>query len=158
MTPNDAKNAPKRGRRRKSLDKAALVVVRQTLSMAHDILRNWDAVAAHYGISKAAAHRLANDLSYRPSQAVVDRIRETPMPTPPMIPVPPCPDCGSVHHARCNGNGGVAVVLAPGETVRRAGRPRRRRAYWRPCLPATLTVEQREQVLAFAAEVEGKNL
>jgi len=55
-----------------------------------------------------------------------------PMLTPPLVPVPPCPDCGSVHHARCNGNGGTAIVLAPGETVRRPGqrlRPRVRRPW-----------------------------
>jgi hypothetical protein len=117
MTPSSAIDTPKRGRRRKPLDKAALVIARQTMLYAHDILRNWDAVAAHYGISKAAAHRLANDQTYRPSQTTVDRIRQTPEPKPPAIPVPPCPDCGSVHHARCNGNGGTAVVLAPGERV-----------------------------------------
>ena len=55
-----------------------------------------------------------------------------PMLTPPLVPVPPCPDCGSVHHARCNGNGGQAVVLAPGETVRRQGPQRKRLAVRRP--------------------------
>ena len=48
-----------------------------------------------------------------------------PVLSPPLIPVPPCPDCGSVHHARCNGNGGTAVVLAAGETVRRPTRRKR---------------------------------
>lgn len=70
--------------------------------------------------------------------------------------VPLCPDCGSVHHARCNGNGGEAVVLAPGETVRRQGTQRKRRNYWRPCLPAALTPQQRAQVLEFAAMLEGQ--
>lgn len=59
---------------------------------------------------------------------------------PPLVPVPPCPDCGSVHHARCNGNGGHAVVLAPGETVTKATPkpPRQRRQYYRPCLSDAL--------------------
>jgi hypothetical protein len=117
MLSDIAKDTSRPGRKRKSLDKASLVVARQVMDMAHHTLRNWDAVAAHYGISKAAAHRLANDPNYRPSQAVVDKIREKPLPLPPAIPVPPCPDCGSVHHARCNGNAGVVVVLAPGERV-----------------------------------------
>jgi hypothetical protein len=117
-------------------------------------LRTWDAVAQHYGISKAAAHRLANDTSYRPSQATIDKVLAAPTPKPPAIPVPACPDCGSVHHARCNGNGGHAVVLAPGETVRRPGQSRQRRNYWRPCLPASLTREQRAQVVAMAASLE----
>ena len=154
--PSDfTKDNSRPGRKRKPIDKAALVMARKTLAKAHNTLRNWDAVAAHYGISKAAAHRLANDLSYRPSQSLVDKIRQAPMPTPPLIPVPPCSDCGSVHHARCNGNGGVAVVLAPGETVRRPAQPKRRRRYWRPCLPASLTPEQRAQVVELAATLAG---
>ena len=74
---------------------------------------------------------------------------------PPLVPVPPCPDCGSVHHARCNGNGGTAVVLARGETVRRPGQSKPRRRYCRLCLPATLTSEQRQQVRAYALELAG---
>ena len=57
---------------------------------------------------------------------------------PPLVPVPPCPDCGSVHHTRCNGNGGPVVVLAAGEIVKRAPQKRERKRYWRPCLPADL--------------------
>ena len=78
-----------------------------------------------------------------------------PVLSPPLIPVPPCPDCGSVHHARCNGNGGTAVVLAPGETVRRPGQSKPRRRYCRLCLPASLTPEQRRQVRAYALELVG---
>lgn len=38
--------------------------------------------------------------------------------TPPLVGVPPCPDCGSVHHTRCNGHeAAVVVVLAPGQAV-----------------------------------------
>jgi hypothetical protein len=40
-----------------------------------------------------------------------------PVLSPTLVPVPACPDCGSVHHARCNGHAGAVVVLAPGETV-----------------------------------------
>lgn len=57
---------------------------------------------------------------------------------PPTIPVPACPDCGSVHHARCNGNGGTAVVLAPGQRVTHQGQQRKRKQYWRPCLSKEL--------------------
>ena len=38
-------------------------------------------------------------------------------PLPALIPVDPCPDCGSVHHARCNGHAGRVVVLAATERV-----------------------------------------
>ena len=43
---------------------------------------------------------------------------------PPEYSVPACPDCGSVHHARCNGNAGAVVVLGNSETVTRARPPR----------------------------------
>ena len=36
----------------------------------------------------------------------------------PLVPVPPCPDCGGVHIGRCNGHPVTAVVaLAPGQAV-----------------------------------------
>ena len=117
MLSDFTKDKSRPGRKRKPLDMAALQNARGELRIGYRILRNWDAVAAHYGISKAAAHRLANDPNYRPSQATIDKVRAAPQPVPPAIRVPPCPDCGSVHHARCNGNGGTAVVLAPGERV-----------------------------------------
>ena len=132
MLSDITKDTSRPGRKRKPLDAHRLLAARLTVDNAHRTLRTWDATAAHYGISKAAAHRLANDTNYRPSQAIVDRIWSTPIPQPPLVPVPPCPDCGSVHHARCNGNGGTAIVLAPGETVRRHGqrlRPRVRRPW-----------------------------
>ena len=77
-------------------------------------------------------------------------------PLPVVVEVSACPDCGSVHHARCHGNGGEAVVLAPGETVRRPGQSRQRTRYWRPCLPVTLTPQQREMVENYAATLAGR--
>ena len=53
-----------------------------------------------------------------------------PLPAPVLI--PPCPDCGSAHHTRCNGNSGPVVVLAATEKVVRAGRGRKRRRLVRP--------------------------
>jgi hypothetical protein len=128
------------GRKRKPLDAESLKLARLTMRLSWRTLRTWDATAAHYGISKAAAHRLANDTNYRPSQATIDKVLAAPEPRPPAIPVPACPDCGSVHHARCNGNGGHAVVLAPGETVRRPGQRQRQRVR-RPWMGAELTAE-----------------
>jgi hypothetical protein len=72
--------------------------------------------------------------------------------------VPECPGCGGAPHVAregCNGNGGTAVVLAPGETVRRSGQSKPRRRYCRLCLPAWLTPEQRAQVRAYALELAG---
>lgn len=144
---------PKRtsGRPQKPVDDESLKLARLLMNSTKRVLRTWDAVAAHYGISKPACYRIAKDDKYRPSQATIDKVLAAPSPVPPLVPVPPCPDCGSVHHARCNGNGGQAVVLAPGETVRRPAAKRQRRAYWRPCLPAALTPQQRAQVLELAA-------
>ena len=55
-----------------------------------------------------------------------------PLPAPVLI--PPCPDCGSVHHARCNGNDGPVVVLASTDKVVKASAApkRKRRRYHRP--------------------------
>lgn len=125
MLSDIAKNTSKPGRKRKPLDAHRLLAARLTVDNGHRTLRTWDAVATHYGISKAAAHRLANDTNYRPSQATIDKVLAAPQPQPSLIPVPSCHDCGSVHHARCNGNGGTAVVLAAGETVRRPTRRKR---------------------------------
>lgn len=77
---------------------------------------------------------------------------------PPAIPVPPCVDCGSVHHARCYGRPvEEVVVLAPGErVVRPAARPRRRPHYWRPCLPP-LSPEDRQRVADYAMSLYVKS-
>lgn len=105
---------------------------------------------------RGTLNRIANDFPVSLDKENEVRLRlGLPALVPPLVPVPPCPDCGSVHHARCNGNGGQAVVLAPGETVRRPAAKRQRRAYWRPCLPAALTPQQRAQVLELAALLQG---
>lgn len=145
----------KRGRKRAVVDKNLRNLAKRVLLVAHERLRSWDAVAHFYGLSKAAAYRIAKDDEYRPSKAMLNAIIETDLPMARRVWIDPCPDCGSVHHARCNGNGGTAIVLAPGETVRRPGQPRQRRTYWRPCLPATLTPQQRAQVVGYASQLAG---
>ena len=143
------------GRPKKPVDAESLDLARAKMRHAWTVLRTLEAVAAHYGISKAAAYRIAKDGAYTPSQAVIDTVLAIPLPAPALVSIPPCPDCGSVHHARCNGNGGQAVVLAPGETVRRPAQSKRqRRRYWRPCLPSELTSQQRAMVLEFVAELQ----
>lgn len=145
----------RRGKKRAPVDKERRELCRRVLFVAHDRLRSWEAVAHFYGLSKAAAHRIAKDDDYRPSKAMMNAILETGLPMARRVWIDPCPDCGSVHHARCNGNGGTVVVLAPGETVRRVATSRTRPHYYRPCLPATLTPEQRAQVVAYALELAG---
>ena len=58
-----------------------------------------------------------------------------PLPAP--VPVDPCPDCGSVHHARCHGNDGPVVVLAATERVVKAGGGRKRKRLVRPVADET---------------------
>ena len=58
-----------------------------------------------------------------------------PLPAPVLI--PPCPDCGSVHHARCHGNDGPVVVLAATERVVKAGGGRKRKRLVRPVADET---------------------
>lgn len=116
---------PKRGRKRAVVNKERRELAKKALTVAHDRLGSWERVAQFYGLSKAAAYRIANDKDYRPSKAMLSSIIETGVPMARRVWVDPCPDCGSVHHARCNGNGGTAVVLAAGETVRRPTRRKR---------------------------------
>ena len=88
---------------------------------------------------------------------------------PPQIPVTPCPSCAARGITRshgdgldCNGNGGTAVVLADGETVRRPGTPQKRKRYWRPCLSKELekalwrvgTEEIEETLWRLAVEID----
>lgn len=127
----------KRGRRKNPINKLQLEAVRDELVAAYDNVGTWGAVAAHYGISKAAAHRIANDNTYRPSQGTIDKVLIKDRPAPVMFELSACPDCRKAPHTgRCNGKPVAAVVtLAPGETARITnGTKRQRKAYWRPCL------------------------
>ena len=59
---------------------------------------------------------------------------------PPEYSVPACPGCGGEPHVgACHGNGGEAVVLADGETVRRFGPRRKRPCVRRPWMGAELS-------------------
>ena len=69
-----------------------------------------------------------------------------PLPAPVLI--PPCPDCGSAHHTRCNGNSGPVVVLAATERIVGRGKPRNRRRYHRP----VATPEQEARRVALGVE------
>ena len=69
-----------------------------------------------------------------------------PLPAPVLI--PPCPDCGSAHHARCNGNDGPVVVLGSADKVVKRGKPRKRKRYHRPV--ATPEQEQRRMALGMS--------
>ena len=62
--------------------------------------------------------------------------------------IPPCPDCGSAHHARCNGNDGPGVVLGSADKVVKRGKPRKRKRYHRPV--ATPEQEQRRMALGMS--------
>ena len=66
-----------------------------------------------------------------------------------------CPSCGGAHVlADCHGAPVAAVVgLAPGETIKRPGKSRTRRTYYRPCL-ALDPAERIPQLRALLAEAE----
>ena len=64
----------KPGRKAKPINDDDLRVARLLVAVTHNKLGSWDAVASYYGISKAAAHRIAHDKTYRPSQATIDKV------------------------------------------------------------------------------------
>ena len=64
----------KPGRKAKPINPDDLRVARLSIEIAHKSLRTWDAVASYYDISKAAAHRIAHDKTYRPSQTTIDKV------------------------------------------------------------------------------------
>ena len=105
---------------------AVYVVVAQC-----DSLRN---AARALRIHHAVLADILNDRHEHVSRAAENRVRAalglTPLPAP--IPIEPCPDCGSAHHTRCNGNSGPVVVLAATERIVGRGKPRNRRRYHRP--------------------------
>jgi len=68
------KNSHKPGRKAKPINDDDLRVARLLVAVTHNKLGSWDAVASYYGISKAAAHRIAHDKTYRPSQATIDKV------------------------------------------------------------------------------------
>jgi hypothetical protein len=90
----------------------------------------WRKVGSVLGVSGAYARELARgEKSLTPAATVkwlsfTGRYRE-------MYEVPACPDCGSVHTGRCHGKEATdVVVLAEGErVVKRAAKPRKRKAY-----------------------------
>ena len=90
-------------------------------------------------IHHAVLADVLNDRHEHVSRAAENRVRAalglTPLPAP--IPIEPCPDCGSVHHARCNGHAGPVVVLAATERVVKAGGGRKRRKLVRPVATET---------------------
>ena len=68
------KNSHKPGRKAKPINTDDLRVARLLVAVTHNKLGSWDAVASYYGISKAAAHRIAHDKTYRPSQTTIDKV------------------------------------------------------------------------------------
>lgn len=64
----------KRGRPKQDIDLDQLITARLEVLATRKKLRTWEAVASYYGISRAAAHRIGTDKTYRPSQKVIDVI------------------------------------------------------------------------------------
>lgn len=82
MLKDFTKNSHKPGRKPKPINLDDLRVARLSIEIAHKSLKTWDAVAAYCGISKAAAHRIAHDKTYRPSQTTIDKVLSAQPPKP----------------------------------------------------------------------------
>ena len=73
---------------------------------------------------------------------------------PEMLPVPvlPCPTCGKVHTYNC---GREVVKPKPANKPKRSKRkPRKRKRYWRPAIPAELRHELEPQIKRLMDEAE----
>ena len=81
---------------------------------------SWQRIANIGAVAKGTAWNYGNRKA-RPEAGFVERIMSHNAASVRLTPA--CPDCGSVHHARCNGHNGAVVVLADGETVRRPRGP-----------------------------------
>lgn len=119
----------------------AAVAACDSLRSAAKVLRIHHAVLAD----------VLNDRHEHVSRQSENRVRLavglSPLPAP--VSVDPCPDCGSVHHARCNGNDGPVIVLGSTDKVVKASAApkRKRRRYVRP----TATEAQEARRLAVRA-------
>lgn len=74
MQHNQTQTTARRGRKAKPINAQQLAGARLLIDETHKRIRTWDAVASHYGISKAAVYRIANDRTYHPSQGTIDTI------------------------------------------------------------------------------------
>ena len=102
-------------------------------------LNGLSALSRRTGINKGVFSLVLHHENPPISRQMEGRIRLAlglpPLPAPVLI--PPCPDCGSAHHTRCNGNSGPVVVLAATERVVKAGGGRKRRKLVRPVATET---------------------
>ena len=112
-------------------------------------LNGLSALSRRTGINKGVFSLVLHHENPPISRQMEGRIRLAlglpPLPAPVLI--PPCPDCGSAHHTRCNGNSGPVVVLAATERIVGRGEPRNRRRYHRP----VATPEQEARRVALGA-------
>ena len=112
-------------------------------------LNGLSALSRRTGINKGVFSLVLHHENPPISRQMEGRIRLAlglpPLPAPVLI--PPCPDCGSAHHTRCNGNSGPVVVLAATERIVGRGKPRNRRRYHRP----VATPEQEARRVALGA-------
>jgi len=108
----------------------------QALSHECDSLRKTaKALGVHHSVLADILAGRSGHVSLHAENRVRAALGLPPLPAPVLI--PPCPDCGSVHHARCNGNSGPVVVLAATERVVKAGGGRKRRKLVRPVATET---------------------
>ena len=108
----------------------------QALSHECDSLRKTaEALGVPHGVLADILAGRSGHVSLHAENRVRAALGLPPLPAPVLI--PPCPDCGSAHHTRCNGNSGPVVVLAATERVVKAGGGRKRRKLVRPVATET---------------------
>ena len=134
-----------------------LLGVKATINSLHDEGQTWRKIAETTGVSQGLIHHIAHG---KFEHASWDTIRSLSLHLSQIDPGPlnfvlACPSCGGAHTvADCHGAPVAAVVgLAPGETIKRPGKARARRTYFRPCLALDLT-ERIPQLRALLAEAE----
>jgi hypothetical protein len=115
----------------------ALVVKKAILHQLES--KTYRALAAECDVKPATLHALANGhfdhVSWQRTRKIAQKLHIHDPGEPELI--FPCPDCGAVHTGRCHGKEIAAiVVLAPGERIAPATKPKRqaRKRYLRPCL------------------------
>ena len=134
-----------------------LLGVQATINSLHREGQTWRKIAKPAEVSPGLVHHIAHGRFEHASWETVRKLSLHLVGTDPgpLTFALSCPSCGGAHVlADCHGAPVAAVVgLAPGETIKRPGKARARRTYFRPCLALDLT-ERIPQLRALLAEAE----
>jgi hypothetical protein len=138
--PDDATPGLTAGCFQEETDMIAVILeaTKDAVNAAYDPAGSWRKLGRQYGVPHHVLYAIKcgnwSHVSWDTVRLVRQRLgMDDPGPLHSML---ACPTCGSVHVAGdCHGQPVAAVViLAPGETVRTPGKPRKRKHYHRPCM------------------------